>query len=344
MSEANYGLPFEAPPDRLVESGVQRYGRFTQPPQRSNLLDARYLGLPRPLRRARLKEWQAIQVSSEQVFMNLALFDAKLLGLVQVKLYDRVRGVKHVFERQLPPGCLHIAESLYGTRNSHRGRGVTLCFDNRLDVGQIHVVLSVAPGAGRPRITGRFSLRVAEGAPQSVSLPFLRGGMCSSKGMFPVSGGLTIGDTQLTFRATDTLATLDDHKGYYPHVMRWDWFTASCFDEAGVARGFNLTANQCRDPERHNENCLWVGDSVTPLPAVRFSRSADEWLAASEGGEVSLRFKPSVPGDVRVNAGLIESRYQGPFGTFNGELRPSGGPPMMIHDWFGMAEDFYLRC
>ncbi|MBX3180999.1 MAG: DUF2804 domain-containing protein [Polyangiaceae bacterium] len=344
MSEASHGLPFEAPPARLVSSGAQRYGRFTQPPQRANLLDARYLGLPRLLRRARLKEWQAVQLSSEQVFMNVALFDAKLLGLVQVKLYDRARGVKHVFERQLPPGCLSLTDSLFGTRNSHQGRGVQLSFDNRLDVGRIHVVLDVAPGAGRPRITGRFSLRVAEGAPQSVSLPFARGGMYSTKGMFPVSGGLTIGDHRLTFGPSDTLATLDDHKGYYPRVMRWDWFTASRFGEDGAPRGFNLTANQCRDPERYNENCLWVGDSVIALPVVRFSRSAEEWLAVSEGGEVALRFKPSVPGDVRVNAGVIESRYQGPFGTFNGEIAPRGSPRVVVRDWFGMAEDFYLRC
>src|SRR6188768_198664 len=68
---------FEAPPPRLVEDGRQRLGRFHGPPERANLIDASYLGLPRVLRRWRLKEWQAIQIATPDLFINTALFDAK---------------------------------------------------------------------------------------------------------------------------------------------------------------------------------------------------------------------------------------------------------------------------
>ena len=52
--------PFAPPPDRLVDAGHQQLGRFAGP-VRANLVDAPYRGLPRFLRRWRLKEWQALQ-------------------------------------------------------------------------------------------------------------------------------------------------------------------------------------------------------------------------------------------------------------------------------------------
>ena len=40
-----------------------------------------------------------------------------------------------------------------------------------------------------------------------------------------------------TYRLTahDALALLDDHKGYYPYVMRWDWVTSATRDGRGRA-------------------------------------------------------------------------------------------------------------
>ena len=51
-----------------------------------------------------------------------------------------------------------------------------------------------------------------------------------------------------------------------------------------------------------------------------------------------------MPGDVRVNALIVESRYRGPFGRFAGRLEPAGLDPITVDGWFGMGEDFYLRC
>ena len=85
-------MPLDPPPAALVEGGRQHLGRFAGPIPRTNLIDARWRGLPQILRRWRLKEWEAVQLSAPGLFANIALFDAKLMQLAQVKIYDRARG------------------------------------------------------------------------------------------------------------------------------------------------------------------------------------------------------------------------------------------------------------
>lgn len=341
---------FEAPPTSLVADGRQQLGHFHGPPGRVNLLDARYRGLPRALRRWRLKEWQAIQIATPSLFVNLALFDAKLLQLLQVKVYDRARATKHLHERQLRPGAFRVADQLLDSVTAYRDRRSALRFSNRFSAGRIEIEVELAATRSCPQIAGRLVAHTDRGASQVVSMPFTGDiGMYSHKGMFPIEGELSIDGEQHRLTTDDALALLDDHKGYYPYVMRWDWVTSAQRGPDGHARGFNLTRNQCRDPDRFHENCAWLDDRCVRLPAVTFEREAvrgpaERWHIRDREGRVALEFTPSVPGDVRLNALVIESRYRGPFGHFSGRLAPDGLEPFDVDGWFGMGEEFWLRC
>ena len=48
------------------------------------------------------------QIATPELFVNAALFDAKLLQLLQVKIYDRARGEKIVHEWKLRPGAVRF--------------------------------------------------------------------------------------------------------------------------------------------------------------------------------------------------------------------------------------------
>lgn len=337
----------ESAPAQLVEGGRQRLGRFAGPLSRVNLLDAPYLRLPRPLRRWRLKEWQAVQLAAPGVFVNVALFDAKLMSLVQVKVYEHATGEKIVHEWKLRPGAFAVADQLLDSTTHYGDRRGSLAFRNELARGRLAVEIDVRATRKLPAVAGRIELETDRGASHVASLPFAGDvGMYSHKGMFPASGNLAVGVRDHALAGA--LALLDDHKGYYPYVMRWDWVTAATRTK-GRALGFNLTRNQCRDPERYNENCAWIDDRIGLLPPVTFEReherqAGERWTIRDREGRVDLRFEPSVPGDVRVNALIVESRYRGPFGRFEGRLAPEGLPPIEVDGWFGMGEDFHLRC
>ena len=341
---------FQAPPSSLVADGRQQLGHFDGPPGRANLVDASYHRLPRMLRRWRLKEWQALQIAAPSVFVNLALFDAKLLQLLQVKVYDHASATKHVHERQLRPGAFRVADQLLDSVTGYRDHRSALRFTNRFSAGRIEVEIELAATRSCPRIAGALVVHTDRGASQVVSLPFAGDvGMYSHKGMFPIEGELDVGDERHRLTTADALALLDDHKGYYPYVMRWDWVTSARRGADGHARGFNLTRNQCREPERFNENCAWLDDRCVRLPAVTFEREGagtpgERWHMRDREGRVALDFTPTVPGDVRINALVIESRYRGPFGRFTGRLAPDGIEPFEVDGWFGMGEQFWLRC
>ena len=57
-----------------------------------------------------------------------------------------------------------------------------------------------------------------------------------------------------------------------------------------------------------------------------------------------LRFRVESEGRIDINAVVIRSRYSGPFGVFDGVLRPEGVEEVRVDGLFGMGEDFYLRC
>ena len=332
------------PPASLVTDGRWNFGTFDAAIPIVNPLDAeRPLGipLPRSLKACRLKEWQALQFSNQRYFGNVALFNAKTLALAQVKLYDRIRERKVLFEKRLLPNAFSVAQGVLDSKTEYARNGCTIRFRNRIRDNYLEVDLDIGEQPGFPSLRGRL-VGQAEGCdPLVVSMPFGDNrGMVSHKGVLNLAGTLKIADEDEDF--TGGFAMMDDHKGYYPATMEWDWVTA-----AGEANGkriaFNLTRNQCIDPQRYHENCFWTDGRAELLSPVRFERQGyepgDRWFIRDEHGDVDITFEVQVPGRVYVRAGWFRNDYYGPFGTFNGTINS-----VSVDDLFGMGERFFLRC
>jgi hypothetical protein len=338
-------------PARLVDDGRIHFGTFDRPIADVNLIDARpwRVPLPRPLRALRLKEWQAFQLGSSRWFIALALFDAKLLALAQVKVYDRERRIKHVFERKLPSWAMRAPRSLLDSEMRWEGGGASIRFRNHLAEDRIELWLELPKAAHMPALSGSIMLSARGCEPQVVSIPFAENrGMYSHKACVEPEGELCLGDEVLRFSPTDGYAFIDDHKGYYPYVMRWDWVTAGGLDAHGRRIGLNLTRNDSIDPARFNENCVWIDGRRHLLPPVRFVRRPElrpeVWEVRDEAGEVAVDFEIELDGHVKVAALVVESRYRGPFGRVRGHVRGPAGERIELDGMFGMGEDFYLRC
>jgi len=336
----------------LVTDGRFNFGRFERPFRRINPLDARIVerfSLPRAVKAFRLKEWQAFQMANDRFFLNVALFNAKALALVQVKVFDRLTRTKHLFEKKVTPWAFTGPEQLFDSEMAWRGKDAVVVFRNQLARDRIRVHLDVPASDHAPRLYGDIVARSLGQTPLVVAIPFGDNhGMTSHKGLMPADGELQIGDTTTTFGPGNGYVLMDDHRGFYPFVMKWDWLTSATWRPDGTLIGFNLTHNQSIDPERFHENALWINGRIHTLPPVTFERRGkgtdERWRITDRHGRVDLTFAVEVPGAVDINAVVIRSKYKGPFGTISGALVDDDGQRHAVDDWFGMGEDFYLRC
>src|SRR6516162_7041736 len=100
-------------PDRLVEGGVRRYGRFAERPVSVNPLEE-FGDLWRALRRLRLKEWVGFTLVHPDIYSSLIMQDANYLASSEIYAYDRRSGALHQHAANGRGGSLAMPDRLAG--------------------------------------------------------------------------------------------------------------------------------------------------------------------------------------------------------------------------------------
>jgi hypothetical protein len=344
---------FQASPEAIVDKGAFALGRYGSPFRRANMLDVSrpfHYPVPRLLKNWRLKEWQAYQFGDRRWFFLASLYNAKVCSFVLFLAYDRERKKRYLIRRIIPGSVFRFSESLTGSDVYYRGARSLLESACDFDGGSMQ--LTVVHGSRSPerRFSGRFRFSCAPkvAAPSVVCLPLsLNRAMYSTKILMPMEGEFSIGGESHRFDGPSSMGIIDDHKGFYPYHLRYDWVTGFGADAKGRMVGFNLTDNQVRDQARYNENCLWINNKVWPLPPVKVTRpqgSAGEWIVQDTEGMVDLVFVPELANDLRINLGVVESDYHGPLGSFRGFVSNGEGKRIQAEHLYGAGEKEYLRA
>lgn len=343
---------FPDPPEAAVTRGSFELGRFNAPFPRANMLDVArpyHYAVPRFVKNLRLKEWQAFQFGDERWFFFSALYNAKLMSLAIFHAYDRKTRRRHSIQRVIPGSAFPFGERLSGSRLSYRGARSRLEYACLLDEGAIEVRASRSHRDAARAFEGsfRFSYGPKACAPSAACLPLgLNRAMYSMKTLMPLTGEFQAGGETFRLDPPGAMGVIDEHKGFYPWQMRYDWVTGFGLDAKGRRVGFNLTSNQVRDQARYNENCLWINNKVWPLPPVRVTRPRGpegEWIVQDTEGMVDLVFVPEARNDVRFNLGFAKSDYHGPFGSFRGVLKNGEGEKIEAERLYGAGEQKDLR-
>lgn len=347
-----YFRDFQPSPGEVVTNGNTNFGIYNHALRKSNLVEAHkpYGNLPLP-NYMRLKEWQAFQLGNEDYFFMVAIYNAKTMAIAQFIMYDIKNRKKTKFEKKVPIWGIKVAQSLYGTESWYDGKNFKLRATNNLANGTVEIDVDIKGfGGGLPDAKGHFTGHFLEGQvqPQAVVMPFEGNrGMYSMKCLMHMDGQLAIGGKDLRFDKATSHMIMDDHKGYYPYVMQYDWVTGASFDAQGRLVGFNLTDNQVKDQEHYNENCLWVDDKITLLPPVKVTRPGGvekDWLIKDQHGRIDLVFTPVENTRVDVNLLLIRSDYHGPYGFYKGYIMDADNQKISLDGIFGVGEQFYLRA
>lgn len=348
-----YNRPITSAPEQLVLNGQYQLGCFNSPVRSANLIDypSPYkIPLPRFLQSLQLREWQAFQILGENHFIMIAIYNAKKISLVQFIVYDITTNQKVKYEKKVLAWSLSVPDSLYGTTASYRSNNFTIVATHDLENNGLKIKADIKGFGQLPELHAEFEAvhDVAKYKPMVVCNPFSEGRvMYSHKCLMPVRGSVRIGDKHILFKDGKSQLIIDDHKGYYPYPTVYDWVTGLGFDESGKRVGFNLTNNQVINQEVYNENCLWWNGELHPLPPVKVFRPEGYkgiWNVRDDYDMIHLDFKPVIHTSVNINALVLRSKYQGPYGFFNGFLRKKDGEKVLINNLFGMGEDFYLRA
>lgn len=336
-------------PAILVEGGRPTFGSFAGAVGRANLIEMRRPGLGGRFPGLNLKQWQHYAVATPSLYVSLAVFDSRRVGLATAVVFDRASQRLVSWEERFVPGKVEFPQGLGRGRVLFERGSLRIEFRNRLDEGLHQISFRCRGDRLRPAVSGEVEVREGPQAqPLVVCLPLPpAGAMYSHKGVLPASGSIQVGPDVHRVEPADSYGLPDVHQGYYPREMAWRWATAGVVKD-GTLLGFNLTDNQVEDQERYNENGLWVGDRLVRLPAVDFEHDRDQpmepWRVRDRkrAGIVDLEFRPEVVRKIDLSLGPIRTRYRAPFGAFSGHIL-DGATQVDLDGAFGMTEDFYLR-
>ena len=334
--------------EQLVIDGQIEFGLFSSPVRDINFLDAKIFPgkyTPRWFKNIRLKEFQAFQAGNEDFFIFLTLFNAKVSAFAQVRIFD-IRTKKHyIYEKQLLPGALKIPNGILNSTNNYDGKNLSIHIENQFQDGFVKVKFSAPATKELPSVEGEIIGNFEACDSMIVSIPFAENrGMYAHKGITSMKGHLTIANEDYSFDEKESFFILDDHKGYYPYRMEWDWLTAA-FIQGEKLIGINLTRNQSLDNEKYNENGVWIDGKLTKLPGVHFTRDGDTWSIKDQKETIDLVFTCQYPKNVRITLGpLGASDYQSPMGVVSGTIQLNQETTIKLESVFSIAEKQYLRC
>ena len=333
-----------APPSPVMDGRFQ-FGTFNTPFMFVNMLDGPGIftvPVPAWFKRLRLKEWEAFQVGNRGVFVLGAVYNIRWKRLLVLVIHDIPSGTGTQYLLECAPFRMRLGNGMKESVSQCRSGGARLRIENRLAENRIHVEGIIPATGGRPPVTLSVRFRhVTE--PIVICQPFADNrALYSHKALMPAEGHLIAGDRRILFREEDTFAIIDDHKGFYPYRMTYDWVTGAVRSPEKGLLGFNLTRNQVRRPEAYNENCLWLDGKMIPLPPVRFNRTREGgqevWTVRDDGGSVHVDFHPRWEIAERRNFILARIDYRAPFGRFSGWIRFGEREKVSVDACFGMGE------
>ncbi|NCC86983.1 MAG: DUF2804 family protein [Clostridia bacterium] len=333
-----------ATPKRLIKNGKAVFGTFDAPFQTMNFLDCdKPLGKYAPsfANKFRLTVWEAFEIMLDEGVLISAVYNVGVAGFSIFVFFDKRSKKTYSWvnpttglNAKVAPNLIHSITELY-TANSY------LILNNQLQDGKCH-----GKGKAHNKKSGdiEFDLKITSLAPPSiVSMPLGDNKpLYSQKEFFSVEGYLKLNGETFTANKRST-AIVDDHKGFYPFKMHYDWLTTmgtTMIDGKEQYLGFNLTQNQTTSSEDYNENLLWLEGYSCPLPPVNFTHIANnKWAVKDDHDVVNLVFNIEDDFQMQVHLGIIDVDYKLPFGTLTGYIKDIEGNKYVLDGMYGVGED-----
>lgn len=345
----------DTPKSLIDENGEPVFGTFNKEFENLNPLDAKKpTPFPNFMKKLRLTLWEAMEIDFPDGYLLVVICDIGLFGLPFALYFDYKTNTLHEYGFQTKskeiitgPNLINGSRTYVDTEKIHGG------FTNNLQDGKIECEYEV-PGENE-----KFPLKVKIklnriSKPSIVSIPFGKyNPLYTQKDLFEAEGCIWVDDKEIK-TTKDTRAVIDDHRGYYPRRMFYDWLSFMGIRD-GKSFGFNTTHNQSIDEENYNENCVWKENEISILPPVRFEHVNDcktiefespektpmQWKVKDEHDMVNLTFDVLGVHKNLTNVAkvIVDARYFAAFGLLNGYIRDEDGNKYEFKNDHAIGED-----
>lgn len=333
--------PIESPTSIVDSDGNVNFGTFLEPIENLNIIDAKCpinKVFTKFINSQRIKEWEAFEISFDEGFVVGAIYDVGIMYFNVIIFYDkRTNTVKS--NQYIKFGTKKVVkDSLCSTIADNQIKGFNICIKNDFKKGKCCVFANCPKS--KKGVDMWVNCELNSIAQPSVAVMPLGDNrpLYSQKELFSVKGSIVIDGEEFTMNE-NTLAIIDDHKGYYPFKMHYDWITGLGRVDGKVV-GFNLTANQVVDKYNYNENYLWLDGDMHPLPDIKIQKvDKNRWICKDEFDMVNIEFNIKESFYKTVGTKNIGADYRAPFGYISGYIKDIFGNKINIENIFGMGED-----
>ncbi len=333
-----------APPHSIVDkSGQAAFGTFDREIVNLNFGDCVRpfdKDMSQTMQNFKLTQWEATEIVTDDHAIVTAVYSMGKIGFGLIVVFDRKN---HTIKSYFKPSTskkLTIAPNLIDTVTKLQSYSTNIKMENNMHTGKAH-----SHGYSHSKSKGncRFDCHLSRLSPASiVCIPFGKNmPLYSQKDFFKADGFIELAGNKI-FTNENSVAIIDDHKGYYPRSAHYDWLTSMGrmeHDGKQIYAAFNLTRNQSIDQDNYNENVLWLEDRQVQLPPVQFQKSQDIWHVYDQYGMVDLSFIILNTFKMVTNIGVYKVEYYLPFGKLSGFIKDENGEVYKFDNMIGIGED-----
>jgi hypothetical protein len=341
-------LPPRASP---IEDGNPLTGTWDRAFERVDLLEIRRpyeFPMPRWARDWRIKEWQHFIVQDSRFSLDAIFSNFKLYRMIQITLYDKENGEKFFF-RRIKAGSRQLPQSLSNSSIDSHSSHFYFRIHNWLDADTVKLDINIEAQRKKPPLTVHlaYNLNNQEVTPMAVSLGVSGQRIIYAyKTLAPVRGDMVFGKNHISLKQESCSGVFCDYKGFFPYRTDSKYCSGMGFTEENRRFGFHIAENQTKEPNKNNENALWLDGKLTPLPPVLITMPGGQdadWVIQDVEGMVDLTFTPKEHTKSGLNVFFTKAEYSAPLGYFNGMLVSSKGEQIQIKNLFGTGEILNLR-
>ena len=340
-------IPVPTPNDICDENGKCYFGTFQSEFPQMNFLNVHKQAklLPDFMNKFRYTCWEAVEITLKDVIVLTAVCNMGLFGTSLTIVYDRATKKKIACQEMMLPFQAVMAPTIMnGDTCKSKSIINRVKIKNNFENGKAYVSGRVID----PKCKLKYNFELTRvSKPSVVMIPFGKNKpLYSQKDLFHSKGYIVVNGKKYK-TDKDSTAIIDDHRGYYPYKMHYDWVTTMGKNKVNGKEqffGFNLTRNQSINQDDYNENLIWFEGSTSRITPVYFHYDEPNLCHVyDDHGMVDLYYEIGDTHLMEMHLGIIDENYAITFGELRGTIKDENGNAYTLDGMVGIGEDKSLR-